>query len=315
MGRSKIVGALPRMPLQVLQYAIQIAERGSTLAAAHDVNLTSSALSRQISQLEHELGITLFERHSRGMRPTSAGEVFLDAARQMIRRMERLAADLDDVHSLRRGHVTVYASEALVQDFLLPLVTDMAVSYPNIKVEIVVAAGRQAEMALLEERAELAVVFNARTHAELEIVAENKNSLVAIAKRGGVLSDQKAIAAEDLIEGHSLALPPRSYATRVAFDTLLPPEKTSFVPHLTINSIAALKHYAASGAGVAVVPELSVWQGSSDRDRFDILQIVGAGEIGTRVCLCRHGSRPLSAAASHMLGQLMAAFPSYTEGF
>src|ERR1700730_14458722 len=76
MGRSKIVGALPRMPLQVLRYAISISEHGSTLSGAQVVTLTSSALSRQISQLEHELGLKLFERHSRGMRPTSEGEVF-----------------------------------------------------------------------------------------------------------------------------------------------------------------------------------------------------------------------------------------------
>jgi DNA-binding transcriptional LysR family regulator len=308
MGRSKIIGALPRMPLQVLQYAVSIAERGSTLAAAHEFNLTSSALSRQISQLEHELGITLFERHSRGMRPTDAGEIFLDAARQVLRRMERLATDLDDVNSLRRGHVTIYSSEALVHDFLLPCITNAAALHPNITIEAVVTAGRQAEKAIIDERADIAVIFNAPSHVELEVVAESKNRLVAILPRDHPLASRKLISADELVDETRLALPPRSYATRVAFDSLLSSNKDGYSPHLTINSIASLKHYVRSGAGAAVLPGFSVGWNDSE---FASVDIEGADKAGTRVCLCQHRARPLSAAARYILSELIAAFPDY----
>lgn len=312
MGRSKIVGALPRMPLQVLKYVISIAEHGSTLAAAHDVHLTSSALSRQVAQLEHELGVTLFERHSRGMRPTSAGEVFIEAARHVLRRMDRLAADLDDVHALKRGHVSVYASEALVPDYLMPRISAMARSFPNIKTDIVVASGRQAERALLEERADLAVVFNAPSHSELEIVAEHRSRLVAIVSREHEMAARGTVAGVDLLDGACLALPPRSYATRVAFDALLPPEKGGIVPHLTVNSIAALKLYARSGAGAAIVPAFAI-SGENADEALVALELEGAEHNGTRVCLCRHSNRQLSAAANYMLDELAASFPQNAE--
>jgi len=312
MGRSKIIGALPRMPLQVLKYVISISEYGSTLAAAHDVHLTSSALSRQVAQLEHELGVSLFERHSRGMRPTSAGEVFIEAARQVLRRMDQLAADLDDVHSLKRGHVTIYASEALVPDYLIPRISVMARTYPNIKADIVVASGRQAERALLEERADLAVVFSAASHSELEIVAEHRSQVVAIVSHEHDLAAHGAVAAVDLLDGMCLALPPRNYATRLAFDALLPPEKAGIVPHLTVNSIAALKLYARSGAGVAVVPSFAV-SGENVDAALVTLELEGAERNGTRVCLCRHSNRQLSAAAIYVLEDIAAAFPRLAE--
>lgn len=308
MGRSKIIGALPRMPLQVLQYVISISEHGSTLAAAHDVHLTSSALSRQVAQLEYELGVSLFERHSRGMRPTSAGDVFIEAARQVLRRMDQLAADLDDVHSLKRGHVSIYASEALVPDYLIPKISAMARTYPNITADIVVASGRQAERALLEERADLAVVFNAVNHSELEIVAEHRSQVVAIVSREHDLAACGTVAAADLLDGKSLALPPRNYATRLAFDALLPPEKAWVVPHLTVNSIAALKLYARSGAGVAVVPSFAVSGENADAELVT-LELEGAERNGTRVCLCRHSNRQPSAAATYLLEEIAAAFP------
>jgi len=66
MGRSKIGAALPRIPLEVLRYVVLIAKQSSTMAAAQTLNLTTSSLSRKVAQLEHELGLALFERHSRG---------------------------------------------------------------------------------------------------------------------------------------------------------------------------------------------------------------------------------------------------------
>jgi DNA-binding transcriptional LysR family regulator len=308
MGRSKIVGALPRMPLQVLRYAISIAEHGSTLSAAREVNLTSSALSRQISQLEHELGLTLFERHSRGMRPTSAGEVFIEAARQVLRRMDRLATDLDDVHGLKRGTVSIFASEALVPDYLMPAITDMAHVHPNIKVNLVVASGRQAEKAVVEERADLAVIFNARSQSELEIVAEHRTKLVAVVAQDHALAGQDVLSMDDLRSGICIALPPRTYTARVAFDSLFAPER-GIEPHLTVNSIAALKDYARSGAGVAIVPEFAVL-GRNAEPSLTLLELESEASVATRVCLCRHSTRHLSAAAMHMLDELEKRFPS-----
>jgi len=308
MGRSKIVGALPRMPLQVLRYAISISEHGSTLSAAQDVNLTSSALSRQISQLEHELGLKLFERHSRGMRPTSAGEVFIDAARQVLRRMDRLAADLDDVHNLKRGKISIFASEAVVPDYIMPVITDMAHAHPNIKVDLVIASGRQAEKAVVEERADIAVVFNARSHLELQIVAERRTKLVAVVAQDHFLATQDVLSSEDLRSGICIALPPPTYATRVTFDSLFAPEQR-VEPHLTVNSIAALKDYARSGAGVAIIPEFATLGRNIDPE-LTLLQLENSEAAGTRVCLCRHAGRQLSAAAAHMLDELEKRFPN-----
>jgi len=312
MGRSKIIGALPRMPLQVLKYAISIAEHGSTLAAAHEANLTPSALSRQIVQLEHELGIALFERHSRGMRLTAAGEIFVDAAHQMVSRMERLAADLNDVNALKRGHVALYASEALVADFLLPKVTENGRLFPNIKIDLVIASGRQAEKALLNEQADFAVIFNAPGHADLQVIAERRNRLIAIVSQDHPLADAGKIEARELLE-MPIALPPRSYATRVAFDGLLPDDRRGFQAHLTVNSIAALKTYARLGTGVAVVPEIAIW----DRDSIQglaVIELAGSDRVGTRICVCRHRVRSLSAAATRLMDDLLASFPSYAAG-
>lgn len=312
MGRSKIIGALPRMPLQVMHYMLAVAEKGSISAAAHSVNLTSSALGRQMQQLEHELGVTLLDRHSRGARLTREGEIFVEAARNMLLQMDRLASDLDDVHALGRGHVTIHASEALVVRYLMPHITSMVREHPRITHDVVISTGRRAERALADGETDLALIFNAAKSINLTIVAQRECSLVAVVTSQHHMAGCGSITAADLMDLGGLALPPRSYSTRIAFEMLLPPEQRSTLPHVTINSVAALKQYALSGAGAAIVPSFAITP--NIEPELVPLQIVGADSIGTRICLCRHPHRGLSNAARHLLERVESALHHTTTG-
>src|SRR5260370_42493995 len=119
-------------PIQtsVLRYFLEIARCQSIRQAAEELNVAASALSRHVSNLERELGVPLFERHARGLRLTAAGEVVAAGARRALRQIERIRSDVDDLRDLRRGHVSGYAVEGVVADFLLPLLSEFIRSYP-----------------------------------------------------------------------------------------------------------------------------------------------------------------------------------------
>lgn len=306
MGRSRIVGALPRLPLEVLRHVVLIAECGSTVGAAQIVNMTSSSLSRKIAQLEHDLGVPLFERHSRGMRPTSAGQLVAEAARQILARMDRLASDIGDVDELGRGLVRIYASQALVEHFLMPHVARMAVQYPNVKIELHVGAGRQAERALIDESADFALILTVPRHPEIEIVAERANRIVAIVSPDHPLAERGRISVAEVLAQPFAALPP-SYSSRAAFNTLAPEALLGVQPQFTANSIAALKAYALAGLGVAIVPELTVGDAPGEQGLV-LIEIIGSERTDTRMCLCRRQSRLLGNAARRLLNDFVTAF-------
>ncbi|AZL59373.1 LysR family transcriptional regulator [Tabrizicola piscis] len=312
MGRSKIVGALPRMPLEVLRYVVLIAEHGSSLAAAHIVNLTASSLSRKIALLEHELGVTLFERHSRGMRLTLTGNLVADAARQMLQRMERLAADIDEVESVGQGSVRIHVSQSLVERFLMPCLIRTARTYPHMKTYLHIAAGRQAERALVHDLADFALVVTAPNHPDIEIVAERPNRIVAVVSPGHPLAGTTTITAADLLAMPFAAMP-ASYTSRVAFDTIVPSEHRDGQPQMTANSIPALKAYARSGIGIAVMPEVAIWDEDRDGDLLPI-EILGLDGTSTRMCLCRRKSRSLGPSAERFLATLVEEFQASPTG-
>jgi len=77
------------MELRHLRYFVAVAEAGSLkLAAEERLHTTQPSLSRQIRDLEHEVGTSLFRRSARGVHLTSAGRIFLDHARLMLSQAE-----------------------------------------------------------------------------------------------------------------------------------------------------------------------------------------------------------------------------------
>lgn len=306
MGKTKIVGALPRLPLEVLRYVALIAEQGSTLAAAQTVNLTSSSLSRKIAQLEHELGVALFERHSRGMRPTDAGKLVVEAARQMLLRMDRLANEIDDIGASGRGSVRLYTSQALVEHIVMPRVLRMAADFPNVKIDLQVSVGRQAERALLMDGADFAVIITVPTHPDIEIVAERSNQVVAIVHRAHPFAKRRRISVTELVMSPFAALP-GTYNSRVAFNSLLPDTLKDVQPQMTASSTAALRAYAQAGLGAAIVPELTVAGDSASGDLV-VVTLEGAEAIDTRMCLCRRRSHIMGNPAQRLLDDFAGFF-------
>jgi len=294
------------MPLEVLRYLVLVADHGSTLAAAHIVDLTASSLSRKIAQLEHELGVTLFERHSRGMRLTPVGHLVVDAARKMLATMAQLAADIDEDASASQGLVRIYASQSLVERFLMPCVVQMARTHPNVRTDLHIAAGRQAERALVNDQADFALVVTAPSHPDIEIVAERSNRIVAVVSPDHPLAGTAQIKVGDLM-GLPFAALPASYTSRVAFNALVPLQTRDGQPQMTANSIPALKAYARSGAGVAIMPEVAIFDEQLD-GQFAAIEIVGLDGLKTRMCLCRRRSRSLGPAAQRFLATLTGVF-------
>jgi molybdenum-dependent DNA-binding transcriptional regulator ModE len=104
--------------MRILGYVDDIARSGSIRKAAERLNLTASALNRRIMDIEEELGTLLFERRPRGVRLTSAGELFLDLARRQLSDTERMLSQIEELKGMRRGVVRIAGSQALAHSFL-----------------------------------------------------------------------------------------------------------------------------------------------------------------------------------------------------
>lgn len=108
------------MNLMHVKYAVEVARLGSLNKAAESLMIAQPNLSRSIKELEAELGITIFQRSAKGMILTPEGEEFMDTARDILQRIERLERSYrDGSHKKRKFSITVprafYISAALAE--------------------------------------------------------------------------------------------------------------------------------------------------------------------------------------------------------
>ncbi|OKP82344.1 transcriptional regulator [Paenibacillus sp. P3E] len=107
------------MELRQLQYALQIAAERNFSRAADKLHIAQPSLSQQLSKLEKELGVLLFQRNTSSVELTHAGEKFVEQAQTIIDAVELLRQEMSDISQLRTGHVVV-GSMPITGAHLLP---------------------------------------------------------------------------------------------------------------------------------------------------------------------------------------------------
>ncbi|HLL67567.1 MAG TPA: LysR family transcriptional regulator [Micromonosporaceae bacterium] len=131
------------MELQQMRYVLAVAETRSFTRAAERCLVVQSALSHQVARLERELGARLFDRTSRRVRLTPAGEAFLPAARQCLDAAERAAAEVASAVGEIRGRLTVGVIPTVAAVDIPAALHAFRQRYPHVRIGLRVGASEQ----------------------------------------------------------------------------------------------------------------------------------------------------------------------------
>jgi len=115
---------------------VEVARAGSFSAAARKLNMSTTAVSRHVADLERMLGVTLLRRTTRHVSPTEAGARYLPRAAAILDEIERLNAEISAVDSTPRGRLRITAPPAVGNEVIAPLAVDFIEAYPEIELEI-----------------------------------------------------------------------------------------------------------------------------------------------------------------------------------
>ena len=119
--------------LQHLRYAVVARDQGSFRRAAESLLVQQSSLSRCISQLEHSIGMTIFERSSGGVRATDAGRDFLHLARSILEQVDSLVTRAHRTGRGETGRLTIGFYTSLTAGNLRATLVDYARRVPEIE--------------------------------------------------------------------------------------------------------------------------------------------------------------------------------------
>jgi DNA-binding transcriptional LysR family regulator len=256
--------------LRQLRYFVAVARRLHFTRAAEDLMIAQPAVSQSIRRLEKELAVTLFDRTSRGVALTQAGEVLLRGADRTLRELEIALAEVSSYAGMVSGRVRIGARQSMVVH-LPELLAAFSHAHPAVDVSIIEVVSD----AMLEDvRAgslDLAFVVH-RDHVNMNglnaepFLSEPYQLAVNLGDR---LAGRKSVRLEDLAQERFIMHWPGSAVREV---TLAACAIAGYRPRIAVetDSNNAARAYVSAGLGVAVMPRSCLHVPGPDIHRLDL---------------------------------------------
>lgn len=245
-----------RVDLRLLTTFSAVVELGSVSAAAEALHVTQPALSRQLQQLERQVGVSLFHRHHRRLNLTPAGHSFLAAAREVLAAAESARSLAEALAAGRLERIRAAAPATTLTDVVAPFLATLGADDPLVTVHEATAA---EAVEGLSDRLDLVILATPPPrHLASAVVAELP--VWAYARTGHAAADRASIPVEELA-GHTLLTLDPTAGSRSRLDQALVRAGVAPVEVVECSSPQVALALAASGRGVAVL---------SDDPRFDL---------------------------------------------
>lgn len=250
------------MTLEQLRIFVAVAEREHVTRAAQALHLTQSAVSAAIAALEARHAVTLFDRVGRGIALTEAGRLFLAEARAVLARAAAAEAVLGDLAGLKRGSLTLAASQTVANYWLPARMHRFRARYPAITLELVIANTEQVAALVRDNAADLGFVEDRIDDPQLDISAVAEDEMVVVASPR-LLAPKRRSASGAALKRLPWVFRERGSGTRAIFERVLI-ERGIALKELDIvlelPSNEAVRAAAIDGAGAAALSRLAVLQ-------------------------------------------------------
>jgi LysR family hca operon transcriptional activator len=241
--------------LRHLRYFVAVAETGSlTQAAEHRLHTTQPSLSRQIRDLEYEVGVPLLSRVARGVELTEAGRVFLDHARLAL-------AQVDAAKEAARR-----AGKPTKQTFALGFLTGQEMDWlpaamgllrdhlPDIEVTVCSQYSPDLAVALTRGKLDLAFLRPESDVAGLTFKTIAKEPLMVVMPSDHRLAKRQSVAVKELVGETFINVSNTAPALRRVIDEYLRKSDLDVVPDHEVDNLAMAMSLVASTRGVALLP-------------------------------------------------------------
>src|SRR3954471_11983048 len=148
-----------KLEVRDLRLVVAIADFGSLTRAGNQLHLTQSALSHQLTDLESQLGVRLFERCGKRMEPTAAGERLIARARVALQQLREMEHEVKQVASGREAVVRVATECYTCYHWLPPVVKAFGERFLKVEIQLVPGATNRPIRALLAGKIDLCIVL------------------------------------------------------------------------------------------------------------------------------------------------------------
>lgn len=298
-----------------LRILVAVADHGSFSAAADALSYTQSAVSQQIATLEAETGMTMLERHPRGIRLTSAGEALVEHAKGILAGLEVAEAELSEIAGLRAGRLRM-ASFPTAGATLMPLAIAMfRAAHPGVELTLSEGEPEQIAPRLAAGELDMALLFEFDETGSSRLGGERLRRIdlledpmcLALALEHP-LARKRELRLEDLADEAWVQTSRESPCARHVVRCC---HAAGFEPNVAFESddYQTVQGLVAAGVGVALIPELAL---SAPREDIAIRALHPGPPVRRVIAATPAGAR-VSPAAPAMLAMLADVAARYRD--
>ncbi|WP_182085506.1 LysR family transcriptional regulator [Aureimonas sp. ME7] len=257
------------------------AEAGSFTHAANVLNLSQSAISRQVAALEHEIGAPLFHRHARGLVLSEPGELLYQTATDVLKRLENVRMQLTETREKPSGKLRVTTTVGLGSGWLTQRAQEFLELYPELELQLVFD---NEEIDLTMRKADAAIRL--RQPQQPDLIQRRLFTVhLHVYAAPAYLARYGTPESTDDLERHRIITfgePAPNYLRNLnALETAGLPEGQSRAPILQINNLMAMKSAIERGIGLALLPDYMI---DKDTKLVQVLPDLDLASFDTYLC-------------------------------
>lgn len=244
----------------------RVVAAGSISAGARELNMPKSTISRRLTELEHEQGVRLLHRSTRGLKLTDIGQAFLVHCETLVAAAEAAQQVTQMVQETPRGDIHISSPYAISQSMLVNLLPEFMALYPDVRINLMVT---NRPVNLIDEGIDVALrvrPFIEDSSLIARPLADSPGTLYYNPKRGDVARIKQQIKHPlDLVHFPHLSL--HYTSGRYRYDlTSATAEKlsVSFRPRLITDDMIVLREAAIEGLGIVSLPDYLCQQAVAD---------------------------------------------------
>jgi DNA-binding transcriptional LysR family regulator len=242
---------------KLLRTFVTIVDLRSFTRAGRRLGLSQSAISQQIGAQEKQLGVKLLVRAGKGVRPSAAGEILLQYARQILQKVDEAQRVLTAYDATGSGVLRIGAGGAACEHLLPAVLKEFNAQFPRVELRVESGRSRLTTERLLDGTLDVGMLTMPLTEPKLRLFELARDELVLIAAPGHEWAAQRRIEPADLAERPLLVYERRSSTFQIIERMLL---EAGVFPRMVMemDHLGAVAAMVRAGLGLAIVPRWAV---------------------------------------------------------
>ncbi len=235
-----------------------VVESGQVTKAAKSLFLTQSAVSLALSEMENQLGGSLFDRSGRSMKLNDRGRYFLPVSRDILDKLEDLDCLMNEKDGKFAGSLQLVASST-IGNYVLPyLITAFKSMHPDVHFNMLVCNTKTAEKLILERSVDLGFVEGEVSHEQVSVTSWFQDELVLIQRTTDDPETEKSMDVRTDLQNYKWVMREAGSGTAQTFKSKLGRYVTDLDVVMELGHTEAIKKAVEAGAGIGCLSNLTV---------------------------------------------------------